>query len=676
MDIDDLLGPGRPSQAKATSRTTGRFQPNAGKLKAKPKTEPLPEPLIKKQEDSPLPPNTSTLHNTTHKVEEKPSMEAEMAIVPNLDADRAANEQENQEEEEEDTVVDEIDVFFNPSPFEGNAQLYIMQYPLRACWRPYELNERCQEVRIKPQQSKLEVDLEINFGKGNFDEAVAGPLGFEKQTLSSSRAPFVTGYAVGFLAENKLHLNPVHAVVKLRPSLGYLNVLQKKNNVAGSEVVASSDMGKLVEATSETVDDAQPWISLEYHGTDSPFSNKHRQNLVAKESSHIQFALSSSDYANSLCLGRPSNINGAEGPLRRFFLTLPLEERIKKWFSEGPPVHRFYALMHLAPDHTEGEVLKVLQQYAVLVRGLWVAKSSLRCANVQALARDYILLLFSASRFIQFGQLRKVKISNEILVHALTPLAVERSAFGYWKFKEPEDNAFIEDYPEIVKEQRLAWLNRKQGIMDLVHGYGKRNTSTVARNSVRISDQDDQGRISSDSADLGARGGQDVVQSVGTTTMSAETRDALPKALVELFNNHKVCSLQLICQGLRDMAVSKSTLPKADARARIARAAAVGVASQPELQAIISQIAVNIHGVYVLKPLGNSNIDPLRSVVIDLFCGKERNAKLKKADFIEATKIKLDREFSNSEYMQVLNELCVSSKGGGWMLKSGDGKPR
>lgn len=42
-----------------------------------------------------------------------------------------------------------------------------------------------------------------------------------------------------------------------------------------------------------------------------------------------------------------------------------------------------------------------------------------------------------------------------------------------------------------------------------------------------------------------------------------------------------------------------------------------------------------------------------RSVVIDLFYGKERNAKLKKADFIEATKIKLDREFSNSEYMQV-----------------------
>lgn len=59
------------------------------------------------------------------------------------------------------------------------------------------------------------------------------------------------------------------------------------------------------------------------------------------------------------------------------------------------------------------------------------------------------------------------------------------------------------------------------------------------------------------------------------------------------------------------MAVSKSTLPKADASARAAIAAALGVSS-PELQAIISQVAINIHSVYVLKSLGNPNIDPLR----------------------------------------------------------------
>lgn len=48
------------------------------------------------------------------------------------------------------------------------------------------------------------------------------------------------------------------------------------------------------------------------------------------------------------------------------------------------------------------------------------------------------------------------------------------------------------------------------------------------------------------------------------------------------------------------MAVSKSTLPKGDARAVIA--AAYGAdAPQEELQAVISQIAINIHGAYVLK---------------------------------------------------------------------------
>ncbi|KHG10795.1 Leucine--tRNA ligase [Gossypium arboreum] len=47
--------------------------------------------------------------------------------------------------EEEDMVVREIDVFFSPS-IDADAQLYVLQYPLRPCWRPYELDERCKEV--------------------------------------------------------------------------------------------------------------------------------------------------------------------------------------------------------------------------------------------------------------------------------------------------------------------------------------------------------------------------------------------------------------------------------------------------------------------------------------------------------------------------------------------------
>lgn len=195
--------------------------------------------------------------------------------------------------------------------------------------------------------------------------------------------------------------------------------------------------------------------------------------------------------------------------------------------------------MHLAPGYSEEDVLKVLPEHAILVQGLWVAKSPLRCQNSQqSLIRDYILLLFSANRCIHHDQLKVLRVPNEILKHYLTPLAVERSTFNNWKFKEPEDCSFIKAYPDIVAEQRQGWLKREENIMISVR---RRNTPAVARNSVRKGDQD-QGRIStSDSADQGSKGGPDVAQSIGKTTMSAETRAALPKALLELFHNQKVC---------------------------------------------------------------------------------------------------------------------------------------
>lgn len=119
MDIDDLLGPGRSSKAPAR---TGRFQPNAGKFKPKPKPEPssgpdAPSQPLNTQGDSPLPPNTSEPSPSfaAEKFEEeKPSevAEEEMAIDPNPDADN-----------EEDGVVDEIDVFFNSSLLDAKAMV-------------------------------------------------------------------------------------------------------------------------------------------------------------------------------------------------------------------------------------------------------------------------------------------------------------------------------------------------------------------------------------------------------------------------------------------------------------------------------------------------------------------------------------------------------------------------
>ncbi|KAG2606368.1 hypothetical protein PVAP13_4NG121400 [Panicum virgatum] len=206
------------SSAAAAGAPSTRFRPRT-KGKPKPKPEvPKPEPLavLKSEpepdpEPEPVPGPVAT-----------PAPPPEDDRVDAMDEDVAGDATSPGEvpaaaAEEEDFVVREIDVYFTPKPFDDDTKLYIMQYPLRPCWRPYELNEICEEVRVKPLRSEVEVDLSVNKQSENYDQEA--PLGLTKQTLSSSKAEDVSDYAVGVLKGNLVHLNHIDAVVQLRPSM-------------------------------------------------------------------------------------------------------------------------------------------------------------------------------------------------------------------------------------------------------------------------------------------------------------------------------------------------------------------------------------------------------------------------------------------------------------------------
>lgn len=73
-----------------------------------------------------------------------------------------------------------------------------------------------------------------------------------------------------------------------------------------------------------------------------------------------------------------------------------------------------------------------------------------------------------------------------------------------------------------------------------------------------------------------------------------------------------------MCQGLRELALNKLNLPKADDR--FARAAACGTASPGELEKLLDETAINIHGLYVLKSSAeHPQYDPFRFVSGSLF---------------------------------------------------------
>ncbi|RZC62986.1 hypothetical protein C5167_024733 [Papaver somniferum] len=108
----------------------------------------------------------------------------------------------NPKEDEEDEVVREIDVFFNPSPLDADTQLYVLQYPLRPSWRPYEMDQKCQKVRFKPKEVKVEIDLSLDLDE-NYDDNVDDHLRITKQTLVSKKVPLTKGCAVGVLVGNQ-----------------------------------------------------------------------------------------------------------------------------------------------------------------------------------------------------------------------------------------------------------------------------------------------------------------------------------------------------------------------------------------------------------------------------------------------------------------------------------------
>ncbi|KAL8044859.1 hypothetical protein ABFX02_08G073800 [Erythranthe guttata] len=671
MDLDDLLD----AKPRAPTRVV-RFAPKGGKLNPKPKIEP----------SQPLPPSASDPMDTLplpKKEEPKPeiepdikpehangAMEMDVEVKPDVKVKEDLMETEVAEsvldpivkESTVDEVVREIDVYLNHS-VDPNTCLHVWQYPLRPLWRPYELDEKCDEVRVKPSGEEVEIDLAVDTYSKNYDTTADPKLQMQKQTLRSTwMPPHASGQAVAVLFGNKLYLNPIHAVVQLRPSMKHLDAedsKKKKTNARSN----TKDSVKLEDPQPSGAQTKPDWVPLKYHSARSDMAATYVKNMMAREveGSQISFSMSSNDYINSLCPGTSSGSFSSNVPPIRSLLALPLKERFKTWLLEANTVHRFDALKHLAPDESIEEVLEVLQDLARLVQGLWFPKSRLVYGidhGLDVLARDYVLALFSKNVIITNSQLPLRPQLANAMKDVLNVLAVERPAFDDWKLKASPDSNFIKLNQSIVKKHEEEWQGVEKKIND---------DFNVAKNKAAMrSNAAKKPAIPKSSSNVETRTPN---VSTSRTAMSDDVREAIKKALQKLFKSIKVCSLQQISQRLRDMAVSESTRSTGFSREAVAAANSID-AYPDELQAIISEVAVNIHGICVPKSSpDHPQYDPFRKVVIDLFIAEGPNAKIKKASMVEAAKVELKRDIPPNEYQKVVQELCLS-QGSAWVLKS------
>ncbi|XP_015695739.1 DNA-directed RNA polymerase III subunit RPC5 isoform X2 [Oryza brachyantha] len=643
IDMADLAALDAPTSSNAAGGGGGapstRFRPKA---KGKPKTKLEPkveEPKPKPKLEDPKLEAAAPMENSMEVDELGPRTRAS-ASAEGVGASASASAEEV--EDGDDFVVREIDVYFTPKPFDDEDSM----------------------VRVKPLSSKVEVDLDINTECENYDPEFPVPLRRTEQTLSSSKAADVADYAVGVLRGNLVHLNHIDVVVQLRPSMLHVNSGRSNsrealhggaNSDASGSTMPSVKRNERLEDSKDCTEESEPWISLTYQPAGSNIASKYHAEMVSNEGGPIDFTMNTSDYLMSLC---PGGSTGSKGVNRshaiREMLKLPLEERLKKWFTEVSQVNQFDALMHLAQTYSEDDLLKVLPVYADLVHGLWVCKSSLLFDDGYACKRDRILLEFTKKDSIPLKDVdRLIRVDDERRKILLPPLCKRREKLQDYKFILPVDSSFIKRYPHIVKEQDHAWSVREITMRDSQETSSHteaRKTKNSAKSNIPSKGPDPN---TSKAKDGPVQGVENLVQSV----------------LETIFTANKVRSIQAIRRDLRQLAAKYASDRKDGQKLQALSNAATSCAALPlvELQKSVEQVAVHVHGVYVAKTPTKKS---LRHLILKLFHDKDPNAKLTKQEILDSAVI-LKRDIEK-EYHQVISEICIQTEDGHLVLKNGD----
>uniref|UniRef100_F7EGW8 Polymerase (RNA) III (DNA directed) polypeptide E (80kD) n=1 Tax=Xenopus tropicalis TaxID=8364 RepID=F7EGW8_XENTR len=422
------------------------------------------------------------------------------------------------ESEDDDPVVQEIDVFLAKSLSE---KLYLLQYPIRPASMTYD-DVTHVSTRIKPKEQKMEMEIAMNTespnyccskgeqialnvdGASNDDTSTYSTKLMDKQIFSSIQAASnTTRYAAALYRKGEIHLTPLHGILQMRPSFTYLDKADTKfkEREAANEGGDSSQDEVEDDIKQVTVRFSRPesekakqrraqsyeflqkkqaeetWVHLHYSGVKDSRSEHERQYLLCQNTSvadNMELTKSPRDYLSMLMPPdveeekekpvAPSNVLSM-AQLR----TLPLGDQIKI-LMKNVKVMPFANLMGLMAAGTESiNVLRCIQQVAMLVQGNWVVKSDVVypkesssphsgvSADVLCRGRDFVMWRFTKSRWVVRKEIAAVtKLCQEDVKEFLDHMSIPRINKG-WEFMLPYDEDFVKKHPDVVERQNMLW---------------------------------------------------------------------------------------------------------------------------------------------------------------------------------------------------------------------------
>lgn len=242
---------------------------------------------------------------------------------------------------DDDEVVMEMDVYLTQ---ELANQLHVFQYPLRPQWKPIDASA-LKAVRHRKDQKTVQLEVELDTTSKSYNESSRYPL--KTSMLASTLVPAQTNQCIGVVADGKLHLTPIHAVVQMRPTLQHLDEEDAANRAERDKEAKAEKRGVRQDAAVSADEDAtdekgedddnpqmlqvqfrraesekvlerkrtsyaslhearerEPWVTLGYCGVSSDESEALRAQLLCASKAQIAFTCAADEYLSRLSCGK------------------------------------------------------------------------------------------------------------------------------------------------------------------------------------------------------------------------------------------------------------------------------------------------------------------------------------------------------------------------------------
>ncbi|XP_008545381.1 DNA-directed RNA polymerase III subunit RPC5 [Microplitis demolitor] len=410
-------------------------------------------------------------------------------------------------------------------------KLFIFQYPIRPASKGYD-KTTFLKTSIKPENQEFRIEVAIDYNSANYDvkkgEDIArnanGPTDkfesdqervfnshlMDKTVLQSSRAvPDCSNYSIGSFHGNELHITPLKSIVQLRPQFNYLeeNDKNKKDEETkkqgndsdeeeGRSINVSFSRNKS-EATKKLQEQSfhhhtvksseEQWIDTQYINSSSTQAQLTRLEMFCSmnEISKNNLKLSCKEYLNLLAnpvkpdeYSNPNALTNERSS--NYIYTRPLLDQVRIIVKDARVIS-FKQLRSMIDDkHDTVDILKYLQQVAVLVQGNWVVQSELVYpkdktsahnginSELMCRARDYILLTFTENEYITRKSIASVmKLPPEEIEEILKNLGKVELKKG-WKLILPPNTEFANRFSDIAHRQAMHWEAKRKHLKDLI----------------------------------------------------------------------------------------------------------------------------------------------------------------------------------------------------------------